>query len=142
MFVTPIAGGWSCPMTPGASPRGVITGLRIRVRRPERERGACKEKEKSDFCFSMARPDTVIHASTPPGYDFFPGHRLPPFFQIRFFSFLNEPPVKGRIHGRDLSAAGSSYSHFAGNIFDNVIFIAPLLSRIFPETMVQPFDKT
>jgi hypothetical protein len=64
-------------MTPGAASCGVITGFGTRVRRPEGNGGEHKEKEKDDACFSMTSPDTVlvVHASTPPGYDFFPAHR-------------------------------------------------------------------
>jgi hypothetical protein len=67
-----------------------ITGLRTRVRRPERNGGAHNEKEKGESCFSMASPDTVLHASTPHGHDFFLTHRPPPFMKITLNFFLEE----------------------------------------------------
>jgi hypothetical protein len=44
---------------------GKITGDRFRYRRPQRERGAYKEKENDDTCFSVTIPDGMHHAGTP-----------------------------------------------------------------------------
>jgi hypothetical protein len=73
----------------------------------------------------MARPDTVIHASTPPGYDFFPTHRSPPFNKITLISSSNEPSIGERTRDRNPPIAGSSDVLSAVLSFDNVILISP-----------------
>jgi hypothetical protein len=90
----------------------------------------------------MARLDTLIHASIPPGYDYFPGHRQPPFNEITLISSSNESPIEGKTRGRSPSVAGSSSSFFAVTSFDNVILLAPPLSRCFRERTTQQLDKT
>jgi hypothetical protein len=87
---------------------------RIGVGRPDRKAREHQKTEQYSPNFAITNPDSLIHVSPISGYDLFSGHRLPPFFQTGFFSFLNEPPFKGRTHGGDLSPAGATYSHFAG----------------------------
>jgi hypothetical protein len=127
-------------MTPGASPIHVKILLGTRIRRPQCERGACQEKENGDACFSVAHPDTVVHASTPPACDFFPGHRQPPFNEITLVSSSNEPPIGERTPNRSLSVAGPSNSLFAGLYFNNVTLISPLPSVVFCGITTQQFD--
>jgi hypothetical protein len=115
---------------------------RIGIGRPDRKGSDHQKTEQHRPISAITNPDTVIHASTPPGYDFFPGHRPPPIFQTKILSFLNEPLVNGRTQGGTPSAAESSYFNFAGMNFDNVILIAPLLFRDFPRKTTEPFDIT
>jgi hypothetical protein len=107
--------------------------LGTRIRRPQRERGACQEKEKDDTCFSMADPGAIVHAPTPPDKIFFPIHRQPPFSQAKFASSSNEPYIEVRIRDRNPSVTESSDSLFEIMNFDNVILIAPPFSRVFRE---------
>jgi hypothetical protein len=125
MGVTPVAGGRRWRMTVGAESTGEIRRLRTRIWRPESGDGACQEKEKNDPCFSVASPDSLIHAFTPPGLDFFPGHRQPPFNEITLISSSNEPPIGERTRDQSPSVAGSSNSLSAVLSFDNVILISP-----------------
>jgi hypothetical protein len=98
--------------------------LGIRARRPESKGGAHEEKEKDESRFSMASPVTVIHVSTPPVYDFFPGHRQPPFNEITLISSSKEPPIGEKTRDSSPSVARRLNPLFAGVNFDNVTFIS------------------
>jgi hypothetical protein len=125
-----------------ASPACEIRGLRTRIRRPQCERGACKEKKNDKTCFSITSPDPVFHASTPPGYDFFPAHRLPPFNEFTLISSSNELPIEGKTLGRLSSVAGSLNSTFTGMNFDNVTLNPFPPPFDFRGKSTQQIDKT
>jgi hypothetical protein len=129
--------------TGAGSPVVALIGVGVRSEQAA-SRQHCKrqEKENGDSGFSMANPDTVIHASTPPGYDFFPAHRPPLFNEITLISSSNEPLIEARTRDRNPTVAGSSNSFFAGVSFDNVTFISPPLSVVFCGNTTKTFDIT